>query len=1162
METWNSCTSKEPPQKRYDPDGCESYDYGNIQDLPIELRRVDDDEPPQRRQTFPSSQINTVVDLYGGIKSKSLTNIKTFEEKGLVRSQSSVPSLQDQLIDEEKETQQQVPSSRSLNKPKLVKQKQSICDEDAEEALDIPTDMKELVSTPEFRICRQRGVFKQRSMNEELLSKERLREKERVKRNIQKQASLNEELIYQRHALESIRESFLSVSTSKRFQLIKSGFTNIKNSAQIEKVTGTSLKNGFVRMFQGWKNDIPTQPEENEIETRIEIKQNFEEKKVEGERRHSKEDGSDSSKDSSLQSDTSVDSEDSFASVIFVPKPDQLSPTLSPGPTSPRLPPNSPRMKNASCPTSPRIKNMPLTVYPLTKQLSSPKPTTNSIISYKPTSPNIENILNSRGTKDEELVVEDVVPKVSTKNLAQKYSVVPIPKFKKEKEEVLSEDQKKRSERLRQIRDLLSQRPGFGVRNTRSIFPIVRHASTTGSESREPIARPLPKLLSLELFNPETDDKDSDSSGVSSPDSVDSVINIECSENNAGNKLLTRSVFFTCFLRGMIPQSQISDTLFLLGLSKGPEKQPEERRQSPTKFAFPPVIEETKESEDNSLENSPKPDLQQKLSPLLEAAANVCTSLDEAVDKVIQSSPRAKRKQFLEPLEPKDVLSVMERSYYNCEEVSPNCEEDTALIEASWDEECHRHLSDFADKLSEKLLQEIDQYQEASKKDPKEIKFLSSATYQHINDPYIHRLSEELDDLNKLSAEIQKQNEYLTFLSTYERKKGCRCPKKCTCNDLTSSKCKKQCKEDNSSVADKSGRSDLCPKCPKCTCNEVSNKCRKQCKCKEEHNIPEKSGRSEVVGQIVENSDLCPKCSKNSQKQCKCKKLSRQNSVETGSDIQIQINSEVVKKCGEGYKLSRQSSDSSDFEIRVPSAEGFRKCRKQCNCPQLSRQGSDSSDFCEIRVPSAEGFRKCRKQCNCPQNEVKLSRQGSDSSRCLDGLSESSGSVKNLRLSRESSDASDVHSDLKTSSSVATSLHFGHSIDSNDFSEKDTNSLSRFSDGGSTASLKSISAFRLGDGRSSSEEAQTQGRSSQEDRILQENFGSLNASLSDDTSQDSLPSDNIGGAITYHRYYHVFREGELDQLIEKYVENLHIISSYYDHASWCIVAEKVQVWTI
>lgn len=72
---------------------------------------------------------------------------------------------------------------------------------------------------------------------------------------------------------------------------------------------------------------------------------------------------------------------------------------------------------------------------------------------------------------------------------------------------------------------------------------------------------------------------------------------------------------------------------------------------------------------------------------------------------------------------------------------------------------------------------------------------------------------------------------------------------------------------------------------------------------------------------------------------------------------------------------------------------------------------------------------------------------------------------------------------------------------------------------------------------------------------------SRETSLSMSTSQDSLQSDT-GGALTFHRYYHVFREGELDQLIEKYVENLHIISSYYDHANWCIIAEKVQVWTI
>ena len=77
--------------------------------------------------------------------------------------------------------------------------------------------------------------------------------------------------------------------------------------------------------------------------------------------------------------------------------------------------------------------------------------------------------------------------------------------------------------------------------------------------------------------------------------------------------------------------------------------------------------------------------------------------------------------------------------------------------------------------------------------------------------------------------------------------------------------------------------------------------------------------------------------------------------------------------------------------------------------------------------------------------------------------------------------------------------------------------------------------------------------------------GSTNhrTSLSAASSNDSLHSEsNGGGSQTYHRYYHVFKEGELDYLINTYVDNLHIINSYYDHANWCIVAEKVNVWTI
>jgi ubiquinone/menaquinone biosynthesis C-methylase UbiE len=47
-----------------------------------------------------------------------------------------------------------------------------------------------------------------------------------------------------------------------------------------------------------------------------------------------------------------------------------------------------------------------------------------------------------------------------------------------------------------------------------------------------------------------------------------------------------------------------------------------------------------------------------------------------------------------------------------------------------------------------------------------------------------------------------------------------------------------------------------------------------------------------------------------------------------------------------------------------------------------------------------------------------------------------------------------------------------------------------------------------------------------------------------------------------HRYFHLFRSGELEDLIANNMEGLHLLRSYYsEHAtSWCVVCEKVQVW--
>ncbi|KAH9394500.1 hypothetical protein TYRP_004552 [Tyrophagus putrescentiae] len=70
-----------------------------------------------------------------------------------------------------------------------------------------------------------------------------------------------------------------------------------------------------------------------------------------------------------------------------------------------------------------------------------------------------------------------------------------------------------------------------------------------------------------------------------------------------------------------------------------------------------------------------------------------------------------------------------------------------------------------------------------------------------------------------------------------------------------------------------------------------------------------------------------------------------------------------------------------------------------------------------------------------------------------------------------------------------------------------------------------------------------------------------------DTSGDDEDGEQCNGQsapTTLHRYFHLFRGGELENLIEEHIQNLHIIDSFYNEyaTSWCIVAEKINVWTI
>ncbi|XP_049766380.1 proteoglycan 4 [Schistocerca cancellata] len=927
LDSWSSCTKESPAgtgqrccEECGQPDcaGANNDAAEDIQDLPIELRRLEEDgsgsgsgggggnglQPevaPQRRQTLacarrphlaasgalahlpPPPQLN--------YKSKSLSDILTVGQRGIVRSRSSVPSL----AAGDCALSLSLPAGggrASLAKPRLVKQKQSLCDdearEEAEEGED-PSDLRDLVKAlPEFKVSaggvrRCGNVFKQSSMNEELMmSTERLREKERVRQNIQKQASLNEELIYRRHrTLDSLRDTFFSTSTAKRFQLLKNGLTSkIKSSTTgIEKVAGSSFKNGFVRILQGWKggeaaagaqpppSPTPasgssfdalsprTPPPDSKKPLHLSVMGGVnnsnccEASSRPGERRHSREDGSDSSKDSSLQSDTSVDSEDSFASVIYVPK----------------------------------------------------------------------------------------------------------------------SDQQQQPQRLRQVQEMLRTRitplasRSSGGGSSRPMFPLVRRSSTAGTGARpEPLARPLPRLLSLELFNPETDDMDSDSSGVSSPDSVSSVISVLTEE----------------------PAQPADDAAGAVRSSADSapatsEAHPHPRTPSPPPPAPtlqpPPAPPPTLPAEDELAAPVAAAVASPSSLSLLEAAADVASSLEDAVDAVIQSSPRARR-----------------RNATGSRRVSPRREAPSAPAATApapgWpaeggDESCRQHLADFAEKLSEKLLEEIDQYR-AERSRP-------------ADDPYLSRLSEELHDLSRLSEELHERNSFIASLNESSDRR--------ILEDLKNFSWEASRRHRSATLA----------------------------------GTPEADGRREGAAPEPETR--------------------RRDGGPVSEDVAL-----------ESY--SRQTSADLTDELE------------------------DEEE--EVSPPPPQ-----HPPPPPPPPPPQL-RSG---------------------LSLESS--SDASDGLPTAS---------------------------------TASLSDGSGGRGRVGGASSSEEALPPPPPPEDLPKTESCAS---SLSGSTSQESLPSDG-GGAITFHRYYHVFREGELDQLIERYVENLHIISSYYDHANWCVVAEKVQVWTI
>lgn len=1109
----------------------------DVDELPIELRRVETTHTLTMTNKRSTDTLN--------IKSKSLGDILEIERLDLVRSRSSIPgfcSTSELILDE-----RSVSSSSSGSKPRLVKQKSCV----EETGLENPEDtaIENLIKDlPDFscQSLRKRNIpLKQKSMNEELMSAERLEEKERVRRNIMKQASLNEELICKWRTFEALKESISPVSASRRFQLLKNGLTSkIKRSTtNIEKVSSMSIKNGFVRMLQGWKScesesvstataeaTTKAKPADNKVQSVALMKRSIEVV----ERRLSREDGSDSSKDSSLQSDTSVDSEDSFASVIYVPKQDVpvSSASSSVNEASSASRPAALQLGTTSAPPSPRVKQPPdngqssrfklIDVSTLLKQQSTDT-NTNARLgdAIKPSAPIVTCKETSGSTlqppRELGLIPEPAEPDAEpdTAPLLRAFNDV----TKTAGREPITNEDDSRKARLNQIKELLIAKPGFAAR-ARPSFPLVRRASTAASGRLEPVTRILPRLLSLELFNPETDDLDSDSSGVSSPESVGSVISVTSDERYIARKEAEEKK----------NNAQTSD-----GISKssGDDVTKKETTRDDVSLSLGLTLEDTSlnypshddqssladfeddapfaetdlthNSVQGNLEANPirstsrillesGKSISSQSMKLLEAAANVASSLEDAVEKAIQR--RTHVEQFSKVAQQRNnnngvwsQSSVRTRAYLKQDRKSASVD-----------------LGGYANESSSDLMRDITRYCQNSSFD------LLCQTSRTSSSSLDNKLDVESDATAwEGSDQVPKETSWI-LNKAYDRTSG-RDKFANVIQSKLASKTKSLC-EDHAAVFE----------------SEFDRKFKYDSKYKQVK--PE----AEPEARFISKYDETFRLDLASGEKTKFDLVTAVNPVSDSnfmSDAKKSLNNPEVDP--ELNSVSAFNFQSGTEPKRQPSGVDQQRHRSASTSPLLRSNSDDILDFVMV---SKTGEFECE---GASPRTVEKWRSSQD------GLSIDSSEVGNSMMENTTtslSDASQAESTARLFTGSTVSL-----VSNPNNAERNRRC--------------SMERRRLQErGRSLDETSSETKRRDAADCLVTTTSRTTDTSISNASSQESLSSDRGGGSITYHQYYHVFREGELDQLINKYVENLHIISSYYDHASWCVVAEKVQVWTI
>uniref|UniRef100_A0A182TXV7 Uncharacterized protein n=1 Tax=Anopheles melas TaxID=34690 RepID=A0A182TXV7_9DIPT len=951
LESWSSRETKHDS----------SLDYEDAKDLPIELRRLEDfddlPEPP----------------LSAGLKSRSLG--------------AQIPESKATLAAEP------TPVSR---RPKLVKQKQSLCDDvDYKFTESSAQAYREHGLRNESRVQLLR---KQSSLNEELMAESRLREKERIRKRIQKQISLN--------------ESFLCRSLfTKRLQVIKEGFaTKLKTSTgSLERVT----KNGFVKIIQNIKAATPAayhggptggggggsgtgggHPHHHHHHHHYHPHHHHPNHHLPHHLHHNPHGPPGGRPPYGYDSDDCTACPSCLAGMY--PEHDEQIPFSS--------------ASTASNSNTFTFEDTVILPWQLEQQETATKEPP-GMSSTGGTEPSVSETV-IRSTSPGTNAADNAIASTTTKAIPSSSAGKTEPPRTASRRNSSTEGkphvspQKANSQKItrQQIKDL----PPIPKFRRSGNYPILRRQTSAAAGSSTTAPVPVPKLLSLELFNPETDDLDSDSSEPSSPDSIDSVISAlrpSLSPLPAGNATGTGQQ----------------------------QPQPSGSGVTDVGILIPAVGVPT-------------------IPPLVEAAAVVAHKLEDVVDMAIPERVGIDGKPMR--------FNGLRTTTTGSSVLSHATDVD--------DHDSRQHLVDFAEKLSAQLLKELENEKKRNESFDEDddvfavdcrIRPGSAIESPPIVDPYLKKLNGDLRDLNQLRAELRERRLMLANLSNMGSGGGLG----------------GQFGGSNDSLGPSYGSS-MAPI------------------------IQEETDDDEEFNELEER---------------------RMHGLENVSAGSQPLAGPSVLKVMSSLKCKNLGGKTVDDFVIIPELD--EDDPELSNDTTLLIQEEDSSE--EHLHASLEPER--------PPGTV------SGANVATSGTSSTTDNCR--RRSKVSSFSSAKQ--LTAQSQADGSFHHG--------SSSNNNSGTHVPPAPATCSGIPICGG----------ERKTLSATKKSSIPSFESHASVD-SWAHSTSTASLDSPSIGGSATHHRYYHVFREGELDALINHHVTSLHIVSSYYERASWCVVAEKVHVWTI